>query len=237
MLYADLLREINSGKFTAGTRLPSEADFSTQFGVSRPIVREALGRLREEGVIHSRKGSGSYVAEAERVNGLPPASTNRTVASISDVQKLYQFRIFLEGEAAFLAAQNRTEDHVRAIAKAADDLAMTMNGSSDGTYEDIVFHRAIAVAAGNRFFVDALDQIAPDMQFIVRLARTLLLARPVKNIEAVQDEHSLVLDAIRAGDAPMARDRMQFHIRTAQARLFFGESIEGHDLWQQVPPR
>ncbi|MCV3737326.1 FadR family transcriptional regulator [Rhizobium sp. TRM96647] len=236
VLYADLLQEIHSGKYGAGTRLPSEADFSAQFGVSRPIVREALGRLREEGIIRSKKGSGSYVAAAERRDGVNGGAAARTVSSISDVQKLYQFRVSLEGEAAFLAAQNRTDEQLEAIAKAAADLASTMHSASDGTNEDIIFHRAVALATGNAFFVEVLDRIAPDMQFIVQLARTLLQGRPAKNIEAVQREHSLVLEAIRRGDAVAARERMQFHIRTAQARLFFGETVEGSALWQQSPP-
>lgn len=236
VLYADLLQEINSGKYGAGTRLPSEAEFSAQFAVSRPIVREALGRLREEGVIRSKKGSGSYVATVDRRDGVAASMPARTVSSISDVQKLYQFRVSLEGEAAFLAAQNRTDEHLVAIGKAADDLASTMHSASDGTNEDIVFHRTVAIATGNAFFVDVLDRIAPDMQFIVQLARTLLQGRPAKNIEAVQKEHSLVLEAIRSRDAVAARERMQFHIRTAQARLFFGETAEGSALWQQSPP-
>lgn len=110
-----------------------------------------------------------------------------------------------------------------------------MHSASDGTSEDIVFHRAVAIATGNAFFVDVLDRIAPDMQFIVQLARTLLQGRPVNNIETVQREHGLVLNAIRDGDAT-ARERMQFHIRTAQARLFLGESSEGGALWRQLPP-
>ncbi|MBX3567459.1 MAG: FadR family transcriptional regulator [Rhizobiaceae bacterium] len=236
VLYVDLLQEINSGKYGAGTRLPSEAEFSSQFGVSRPIVREALGRLRDEGVIRSKKGSGSYVAAVERPDAAPNGAPAYTVSSISDVQKLYQFRISLEGETAFLAAQNRTDEQLEAIARAADDLERTMHSSSDGTTEDIVFHRAIAIATGNTFFVDVLDRIAPDMRFIVQLARTLLRGRPVKNIEAVQKEHSLVLEAIHRRDAGAARERMQFHIRTAQARLFFGETPEGSALWQQSPP-
>jgi GntR family transcriptional repressor for pyruvate dehydrogenase complex len=236
VLYADILREITSGKLGGGARLPSEADFSAQFGVSRPIVREALGRLREEGIIRSRKGSGSYVVPPATEDNHPAAASNRTVASIADIQKLYQFRMALEGEVAAIAALQRTPAQLDAIAKAADDLARSSRQTSDGTHEDILFHRAIALATNNAFFVDTLDRIAPDMQFIVQLARSLLMRQPVKNIETVQSEHGIILEAIRAGDSRLAGERMRFHIRTAQARLFFGETQEGSALWQELPP-
>ena len=52
---------IDKGEFSEGGRLPAESDLASRFGVSRPVIREALSRLRVMGVIVSRKGSGSYV--------------------------------------------------------------------------------------------------------------------------------------------------------------------------------
>jgi DNA-binding FadR family transcriptional regulator len=236
VLYTDLLREINSGRYSAGSRLPSETEFSTQFGVSRPTVREALGRLRKEGVIRSRKGSGSYVSASSQAGAPVMSGTNRTVSSIADVQRLYQYRISLEGEIACIAAQNRSDGDIDVLLAATEALARSVDENSDGTDEDIAFHRAIAIASGNSFFVEALDRIVADMQFIVRLARTLLMGRPVKNIETVQKEHKLVVEAIRNRDPEAARERMRFHIGTAQARLFFGETSEGSSLWLKRPP-
>src|SRR5271169_1636487 len=51
---------IEQGEFGDEGRLPSELALADRFGVSRPVVREALSRLRSQGVIVSRKGSGSY---------------------------------------------------------------------------------------------------------------------------------------------------------------------------------
>src|SRR6202034_4911131 len=51
---------IDRGEFGDEGRLPSELALADRFGVSRPVVREALSRLRSRGVIVSRKGSGSY---------------------------------------------------------------------------------------------------------------------------------------------------------------------------------
>lgn len=236
VLYNDILKEITSGKLIAGARLPSEAEICAQFGVSRPIVRTALGRLRDEGMIQSRKGSGSFVAPTAGVEETPHAAPDRRVASLSDVQRLFLFRLSMEGEIAFVAAGCRTAENLAAIEQAAEELGSIDARASDGTEEDIRFHRAIALATNNPFFLEAFDRITADMRFIVQLARSLLMRQPTKHIETVQSEHSVIVDAIRAKDQLSARDRMQFHLKTAQARLFFGEGQAGAALWTENPP-
>src|SRR5689334_6655179 len=52
---------IESGEFGADGRLPPESELAGRFGVSRPVIREALARLRSMGLIVSRRGSGSYI--------------------------------------------------------------------------------------------------------------------------------------------------------------------------------
>jgi len=90
---ADALREeIARGVFKAGDRLPSEADLTSRFGVSRPTIRAALAKLVNEGLVVSETGRGSFVRErtvltyhaerAERVKG-----RSETDAYVSEVQE------------------------------------------------------------------------------------------------------------------------------------------------------
>ena len=60
-VYEQLLMQIAVGRLAAGRRLPSEPALCTALGVSRPVVRAALARLRADGIVESRRGSGSYV--------------------------------------------------------------------------------------------------------------------------------------------------------------------------------
>lgn len=60
-VYGRVLTMISVGEFTTGDRLPSEARLGDLFGVSRPVIRDALARLRQDGLIEARKGSGTYV--------------------------------------------------------------------------------------------------------------------------------------------------------------------------------
>ena len=61
---AALEREISAGHWTAGSRIPSEPALCKSFGISRSVVRQALQRLEQEGLIIRRKGFGTYVAES-----------------------------------------------------------------------------------------------------------------------------------------------------------------------------
>src|SRR5436190_21159569 len=91
---------IDKGEFGEGGRLPAESELASRFGVSRPVIREALSRLRVMGMIVSRKGSGSYVQK--RVDR--PAATRATIGfgpvnSMAEVKKCYEFRMGVEGDA------------------------------------------------------------------------------------------------------------------------------------------
>jgi len=63
----ELLEEMTSSQLQPGTKLPTEGELATRFGVSRATVREAVGSLVEAGYITRRRGSGSYVAERRRM--------------------------------------------------------------------------------------------------------------------------------------------------------------------------
>ena len=61
---SDVLRsEIAAGHYGAGDKLPTEATLSARFGVNRHTVRRALQSMSEAGLVHSRRGSGVFVAQ------------------------------------------------------------------------------------------------------------------------------------------------------------------------------
>ena len=83
-VYRAILNGVADGTYAPNDRLPSEHDLAGQFGVSRPVVRSALDRLRREGTIVSRRGAGSFVrvSEAKQTLGFAP------VESIADIQPM-----------------------------------------------------------------------------------------------------------------------------------------------------
>ncbi len=59
-----LTDDIARGRYQTGSKLPSEAQLSAQFGVNRHTVRRALGDLADQGLVHARRGAGVFVAAA-----------------------------------------------------------------------------------------------------------------------------------------------------------------------------
>ena len=101
-VYQGLLAQISAGDYQPEQRLPGEHELAEQFLVSRPVVRDALSRLRDEGLIYSRRGAGSFVkarpGESRALVGYAPVET------IADIQRCYEFRLSIEPDHAYYAA-------------------------------------------------------------------------------------------------------------------------------------
>lgn len=219
-IYEEVLKRIVSGSYPEGERLPTEADLCREFQVSRPVVREALGRLRVDGLIESRQGAGSFVRQRPNAAVL----TFAPVGSIADIQRCFEFRVGLEGEAAFLAADRRGEAELKAIADALATLDGIMEGGRLGVDEDYAFHLAVARASLNPFYVSTISSIHTQISFGMNLARNLTLRRPADRLRQVQSEHIAIYAAIRDQDPPRAREAMRLHLESARHRVFEGQS-------------
>jgi GntR family transcriptional regulator, transcriptional repressor for pyruvate dehydrogenase complex len=214
-LYEQILDRIVGGGLAIGGKLPSESQLGELFGVSRPVVREALSRLQADGVVMSRHGSGSYVQRR-------PNQAFALLAPIGDVANLMrcmEFRIALEGEAASLAARRRTEADLARLEKALAELEIVMASGEVGVEADREFHVAIAAATQNQLFVHAMEVFSEQTLKGMQLARSLSLRRSAERLRLVQQEHNRIFEAIKAEDPVLARDAMRSHIDNARIRV------------------
>src|SRR3546814_7258855 len=127
-VYEEIYRKISSDEWPQGERLPTEIDLAQQFGVSRTALREALLRLRIDGLITSRPGAGSFVT------GKPSRAVFDFTrpGSIADIQRCYEFRVGVEGEAAYLAADRRSSERVDDIEAALQALETCIRNNGLG---------------------------------------------------------------------------------------------------------
>ncbi len=218
-VYEQVLDLIMTGEFPEHSRLPPEADLSRRFGVSRPVLRQALRRLRDDEIIQSRKGSGSYVLKRPDRAILSFAP----VGSIADIQRCFEFRIAVEGEAAKLAAQRRSDEDLARIEAALAALDECIRTGALGSDADEAFHVAVCEATGNRFFVDARTSMQAHIIFGMNLARRLSLTKPGERLELVQSEHVMIYDAISRRDPQAAERAMRDHLDNARHRVFEGQ--------------
>jgi GntR family transcriptional regulator, transcriptional repressor for pyruvate dehydrogenase complex len=220
-IYDHVLGQIAIGILPVNCRLPPENGLAELLGVSRPVVREALTRLRDDGLIASRQGAGWFVTRRPAANAFDFAP----VSSIPDIQRCFIFRMAVEGDAAALAARNRDRQSLRRIQQVLTRLdTMVAQGREGGlgVEEDLLFHRTIAEASGNRFFVETLTSLREQIAIGVNLNRNLSLIQPRGRILRGQQEHRRVFEAIEAQDEDGARRAMRTHVENARKRIFEG---------------
>ncbi|MGA5895705.1 FadR/GntR family transcriptional regulator [Streptomyces venetus] len=210
---ATLSEEIESGRLAEGDRLPTEVELVRQLGVSRTVVREALSRLRNAGLIEPRQGIGVFVLPRRaRPLDLEAADTRAKVVQIAELRRA------IEGDAAHLAATRATAGDLTRMREALDAIDSAVAAGGDGVDEDLAFHGSIAESTGNTVMVSTLRYLGEVLRGGIRVTRANE-ARRNDFLEAVREEHHAILAAIEARDAEAARRAARRHMDHAAARL------------------
>jgi DNA-binding FadR family transcriptional regulator len=221
-IYARVVEAILRGDFGAGGKLPTEGELAARFGVSRPTVREALSRLRSDGVIETRRGSGSHVVAP---GSGTPAPTTPPIASLADIERYYAFRSCVEAGAAAAAAEYRDAADLEALRASFDALNAAMESGQPGIEEDVSFHFAIARAAHNPFFLSTIETtVAPVRQFM-ELANSVTDKKSPERVRTVQAEHQAIVDAIVRRAPHDAAEAVRVHVLNAKRRIFEGTRL------------
>lgn len=216
-VYQSLSARIREGAYPSGRRLPSEMKLSGEFGVSRPIVREALERLRKEGMIQSRQGAGSLVIA--RFDGNLSFSPPETLA---DVQRCYEFRLTIEPDAAFLAALRREEASVEELRELTEELVRPNLSIIQREEVHYRFHSRVIEESKNRYFIASMRALREHIHIVTKIFTQSLVSKSPDNKRAIDDEHRAIYEAIRNQDAEEARALMRHHIKSSHDRLFGG---------------
>lgn len=208
-------QEIDKGNMEPGARLPTEQSLAGTYGVSRNVVREAIARLRNEGIVESRQGIGAFVALKPKL--ILRLDDTNSLTSVARHQSLFELRTTLEVRAAQLAAVRRSAEDMREIEHAYRDMERTMSWGKDGVEFDIAFHRAIAGATGNPFMFEMIVFIAEHLRESIELTRTFSDTDQVNTVTI--NEHLAILNAIRDRDPTAAGQAMGTHLTNAAGRI------------------
>ncbi|MBN9062028.1 MAG: hypothetical protein BGP06_14595 [Rhizobiales bacterium 65-9] len=218
-IYGVVLADIIQGRYPEGAKLPTESILAESFAVSRPVVREALARLRDDGLIQPRRGAGSFVLKrpAHALLRFTP------IGSIADIQRCFEFRLALEPAAAGLAATRRDETMLKKISDSLSSLREAIETGTVNVEADFAFHKAVADSSGNAYFSTALHSLEQSLTTAMLLNRQLSLQNPSQRLHLVQTEHQLIYEAIVSGDGEAAHAAMFKHIQDARRRVFDGQ--------------
>lgn len=179
---------IVDGGYGVGDRLPPERDLSETLGLSRPTVREAIGRLVAEGVLQSRRGSGTYVAPI-------------------DLEHVFTVRLALEPLAAGLAAQHRTDDQLAELRTHLDGMRAALEDAAAFATADGRAHALLARASGNPVLHDVLGRLAG----LARVSRSVTSGDAGVRRQALV-HMSAIVAAVAAGDPGRAETAMRDHL-------------------------
>ena len=198
-VYEHLKQAILTGEIQPGERL-LETRLAESLGVSRIPVREAIRKLERDGLIVAFPRRGIYASSL----------------SPKDIDDVYTVRVVLEGLAARLAAEHRTDEHLAQLdAIVARMKSQAEQGDSAGLFATgRSFHEVVLSASGNGKLPPLMETLRSQIERIRRL-RMQVSSRTGD----VYQEYVVILGAIRAGDGAAAESAMRAHVERPRLDL------------------
>ena len=215
-LAAQIEEWILSGTLEAGAKLPSEGSLSSQFEVSRPVVREALAQLRERGLIETLSGSGTFVKRPDADHLTEAVLRHLRVAAgqTESIGKVYEARLAIESTTARLAAERATDHDLAEIEARLVAMGAAARDVREWTAADLGFHVAVAEASHNPFLATLL---APLVKVIEHGIAESFKSRAA--VRAGLSAHERIAERIRERDAAGAEEAMREHLADSERRL------------------
>ena len=209
-LHEDIIHQLHSlirqGVLKHGDRLPPERDLAEQFKVSRSSVREAIRSLELQGLVVSKRGSGTFINtdNLESVMALVAASMDTGEDALRDI---FEMRRLLEPPIAALAARRATLEEVRQMQEILEEQQRQVGQGDTGVAADTAFHFALAAATHN----SALLKVVSAVEDILQMSRDRSMQEPGRPQRSLKSHHQ-VLQRVQAGDSQGAQEAMEHHL-------------------------
>jgi len=192
-----IAKQILSGSFLPGDRLPTEAELGEHLAVSRTALRESLRTLAGKGLIATRTRAGAIVQPTALWNHLDPdilAWREELPPDFSFLRSLTEARAVVEPAAASLAAERATPQEIQRMDQAFADLERTPpDALEESVAADEAFHLAILTASDNIVFMNFGTMVGSALRQSFRLTTSA-----GENFERTLHMHGDVVEAIRS---------------------------------------
>lgn len=187
-------------------KLPSEQTLASGFGVSRPVIREALMILKERGLVTPRQGGGSYITIPKTTQVMETVGRLALMRNIG-MEDVLAVRIQLEAMAARLAAENAAPAQIKTLRDINREMAEQKGDLTQRVQLDLKFHKRIATLSGNKMlevFVESMNGLLAPM-----LKSSLCL--PMANEDGIRF-HDRIVEALLSGDADKSERIIREHL-------------------------
>ncbi len=213
-IVAQIRHAIREGSLTPGDRLPPEREMTSQFGVSRVTVRDALRILEANGLVEIRVGArgGAYV-RAPQPAGFGAGLTDLMILSDLSPAEVTETRLIVELGILPVAVERASPSDLDALEALCDQADAVLEAGESAPELSAQFHSALFACTNNV----ALMLLAEIFQEPLLLSLRIAYANdPVAGKKGWR-EHRRILNAMRDGDIERASDILRVHLaRTAK---------------------
>lgn len=186
--------------------IPTEAEISKHYGVSRSSTREAVKMLTAKGILAVRPRSGISKRPQAEWSLLDPDVLRWMLErkfSLDLLRHFTEMRLGLEPAAAAFAAKNASAESLQAIEVQLGRMSAAESGKGDSLAADIAFHVSILNATENPFYMQLDELITTALKISIHMTNR------IKGHTASVPAHTRVYDAIKAKDASRAAAAMR----------------------------
>ena len=203
---------IHSGELALGDRLPPERDLAKLLGVSRPTLRAGIRSLTAVGILQSKQGAGTFVAEAEASPTLDGGAL-RLMSALHGFtsDEMFEARLALEMSIAALAAERASSEDMAKLAEEVAGMYASLEKPEQYLVHDMQFHQSVAAASGNRILTALMNMVAT----ILFDYRSKTVKRAIDLKDSAEQHHN-IYRAIREHDPEAARQAMRVHLLETQ---------------------
>lgn len=206
------LREmIQKGELQPGAKLPAERELSLKLKVSRASLRAGIGFLSAMGVLQSRHGSGTFIAEG------PPAFDAGMLQVMGSLHgyhptQMFEARLVIEQALTGFAAERASERELTMLAEEIAEMYASLKDPQEYLIHDVRFHRTLAAAAANPILTALMETVTAALYD--RRRQTVEFAQDLKESA---DMHREIYRAVRSRDVEQAKNAMALHLLRAQS--------------------
>lgn len=196
----------------------TEAELCVLFEVSRTVVREAVARLRHDGLVIPQQGRGVFVSEAPQSSAF--SISQEALSTLPETIALLELRLAVEVEVAGLCAERRSDEEARQIRMLMEQVdAAPSDLQLVQIHYDYDFHLMIATVARNAYIHAFLTYLRPIITPRFRLSHVVSQNLMPQYFERIHIEHEAVVIAIERGDPTAARRAMRLHLQNSLERV------------------
>jgi GntR family transcriptional repressor for pyruvate dehydrogenase complex len=215
MIAGELRAQIDAGDLKPGDQLPGHRELAAYHDVSLSSAREAISMLVGDGLIETRAGRGTYVAEPRKhLAGTPVPVTRKEIEELIEARELLGLQIVA------MAAERASREQIAHLRRELGKLEAAVADPEAYPEADVEFHLALAAASGNRFLLAAVR----DLRALLRGDIELSAAAGIQRFGSLRYSvvaHRELVDAIEAGDPEAAR-RILFEIMSRHHEFVMG---------------